>query len=107
MELIGNKDNPAPRLKDLPPKNPEKFYSTLREDLQRMHQKDIVHGDLSEYNILNNKEEPVIIDFSMGVLTDHPLADEFLRRDLKNVSRYFRKYGIKEDEEELYRYITQ
>jgi RIO kinase 1 len=69
-----------------------------------MYEAEIVHGDLSEYNILNDGE-PVIIDLSMGVLLDHPLAEEMLERDVHNILTYFHTLGITEKEDELLKFI--
>jgi len=65
----------------------------------------MVHADLSEFNILNFEEEPVFIDLSQSTTTEHPQAQEFLRRDVRNVVKYFNKQGLKLDEEEVYNKI--
>jgi len=39
-------------------------------------------------------DEPVLFDLSQAVTLDHPMADYFLRRDLKNLLRYFSKLGL-------------
>jgi RIO kinase 2 len=62
----------------------------------------IVHGDLSEYNIMvtvrDDEEEPLIIDWPQYVEKDHPSASELLRRDVAYVLRFFRKaYGVEMD----------
>ncbi len=53
----------------------------------------IVHGDLSEYNIIVVPEtsEAYIIDWPQYVERDHPLADKLLRRDVEYVVRFFKK----------------
>ncbi|AEM38668.1 Non-specific serine/threonine protein kinase [Pyrolobus fumarii 1A] len=56
----------------------------------------IVHGDLSEYNILvtlteEGEEEPLIIDWPQYVEKDHPMAEHLLRRDVEYVVRFFRR----------------
>lgn len=50
----------------------------------------LVHGDLSEYNILYFKEELYIIDVSQTMEDNHPVAIEFLKRDLYNMNLYFK-----------------
>ena len=62
----------------------------------------LVHADLSEYNILNNDEELVIIDVGQTVSTRHPNAKEFFERDILNISRYFAKQGVDTDYEKMY-----
>jgi len=54
----------------------------------------LVHGDLSEYNIMIWEEKPVICDISQAVLLDHPLSDQLLRRDIVNINNYFSELGV-------------
>jgi RIO kinase 1 len=49
----------------------------------------LVHGDLSEYNVMVFNGEPYIIDVSQAILTDHPNALDLLRRDITNLVRFF------------------
>ena len=97
MGLIGNKDKVAPRLKELAPKNPKKFSNELIKHLNILYNTGFVHGDLSEFNLLNHNEVPYIIDLSHGTKLDNPLAKELLERDIKNLVRYFNKLGLKLD----------
>ena len=89
MEFIGFNGEAAPRLKDRSPKNLQKFSKELIKNLRLLHKADLVHGDLSEFNILNYKDKPIIIDFSHGVKLNYPSAYELLERDAKNIKRYF------------------
>jgi RIO kinase 2 len=59
----------------------------------------VVHGDLSEYNVLLTAEHRVVvIDWPQAVQRSHPNADEYLRRDVQNVVRFFnRRYGLTVD----------
>jgi RIO kinase 1 len=54
----------------------------------------LVHGDLSEYNILYHNRQVYIIDVSQSVDLDHPKALEFLREDCKHVNDFFKKSGL-------------
>ena len=54
----------------------------------------LVHGDLSEYNILYHDGEVVLIDVSQSVDLDHPKALEFLREDCKHVNDFFGRAGV-------------
>lgn len=54
----------------------------------------LVHGDLSEYNILYHERQVYIIDVSQSVDLDHPKALEFLREDCKHVNDFFRRVGV-------------
>ena len=54
----------------------------------------LVHADLSEFNIFKLGGERVMFDMGSAVLRSHPQADEFLRRDVSNMVRFFRKRGL-------------
>jgi len=54
----------------------------------------LVHGDLSPYNILVWKEDPYMIDLSQAVLITHPDATRLLRRDMEKVEAFFSAQGI-------------
>ncbi len=102
MEYIGVDGNPAPHLKDVEIRKPGKLFKTLFGHIKSMYQDaKLVHADFSEYNILMIDEEPTIIDVGQAVLTKHPMASEFLDRDLKNLVRFFKKHGISKDAETL------
>jgi len=108
MQFIGKNGDQAPVLKEMPPKDPEKFYEHLLENIQKLYQKaNLVHGDISEYNIMIWQNKPVLFDIAQAVPLEHPMADTFLRRDITNLTRYFRKLGVAVlTEEEAYRRIT-
>lgn len=103
IEFIGDKDgNPVPTVKNLPPQDPNEFYEKLVEQMDRFINKaNLIHGDLSSYNILNFDEEPVIIDVSQSVVSDHIIANELLERDIKNISFEFSKMGVDTSIEDL------
>lgn len=100
MGFIG-KDDPAPKIKDLRPKNPQKFFDEVIASVQKLAHAGLVHGDLSEYNILNDNEKPVFIDFSQSTVTQSGSAAELMRRDITNVCNFFRKLGVKSDPEQI------
>ena len=103
IEFIGDKEgNPAPTVKNLPPEDPNDFYEKLVNQMDRFINKaNLIHGDLSSYNILNFDEEPVIIDVSQSVVRDHIIANELLERDIKNISFEFSKMGVDTSIEDL------
>ena len=100
LEFIGSED-PAPKLKDLPPKNLENFFEEVVLNMKKLHKAGLVHGDLSAFNILNFNDKPVFIDMSQSVTFENQLASEYLKRDVKNVCGYFRKLGLKVNDEEV------
>jgi len=102
MEFIGRNGEAAKTLKENPTKNTEEFHSTIVDFLAKMLYKGkIVHADLSEYNILNNNEEFVVIDVGQAILLSHPRAKEFFNRDLNNISNYLGKKDKKMTKESL------
>ncbi|MGB9841428.1 MAG: serine protein kinase RIO [Candidatus Bathyarchaeales archaeon] len=95
MEFIGKNGVNAPSLKEQPPSNPEKVYTLLLTYLKRLYGKaELVHGDLSEYNIMMWKGKPVLFDMAQAVPTSHPMAQFFLNRDLANINRFFSRLGV-------------
>jgi len=108
MEFIGKNGVSAPAMKEQRPKNPEKTYEILLDSLRRLYSKaELVHGDLSEYNIMTWRERPVLFDMSQAVPLSHPMADFLLHRDLTNLNRYFSRLGVKVPSiEECYKKVT-
>jgi RIO kinase 1 len=95
MEFIGENGISAPLLREIPLKNPDRIYRQILANVKRLYRKaDLVHADLSEYNVMIWKGKPVLFDVSQTVPKEHPMASEFLRRDLENISRYFKRLGV-------------
>ena len=96
MEYIGFGSIPAPLLKDIV--NPREIVNLMDELLnfiKDLYQKaELVHGDLSEFNILYHNQKPIVIDISQAVSIHHPKAEVFLVRDIKNIFKYFEKLGL-------------
>ncbi len=102
MEFIGEGGLPAPRLRDKPPADPAAAFESIKKDMKLAFQgARLVHGDLSEYNVLNLDEELYVIDVAQSVLSRHPMAKELLERDIRNVGHYFKRFGIPVDAEKL------
>ena len=108
MEFIGIHD-PASELKDQPPKDPKRFFKKVIDNMHKLFGVGLIHGDLSPFNILNHEEDPVFIDFSQATMKTASNAQELLRRDVKNICIYFRKYfPISEiEEEKIYKKIIK
>ncbi|MCX8154137.1 MAG: serine protein kinase RIO [Candidatus Bathyarchaeota archaeon] len=95
MEFIGKNGVNAPSLKEQPPSNPEEVYKLLLTYVKRLYSKaELVHGDLSEYNLMMWKGKPVLFDMAQAVPTSHPMAQFFLNRDLANINRFFSRLGV-------------
>jgi RIO kinase 1 len=93
MELVTDAhDEPAPRLNDLEFSAEEAltYHALLMREVVRMLGAGIVHGDLSEYNILLGAAGPVIIDLPQAVdAAGNNHARDMLERDVANLTNYF------------------
>ncbi|MFH0970037.1 MAG: serine protein kinase RIO [Candidatus Diapherotrites archaeon] len=96
MEFIGEKGKASPQLKDAQVKNKKAFYEKTCDAIAKMLDAQLIHGDLSEYNILVKKDKPVIIDCGQVIPTIHPNAKMYYERDLKNMLKVFHREGMKE-----------
>jgi RIO kinase 1 len=101
MEYIGTEEMPAPLLKDVFLDSPDEIFDDIVENLRKIVDVGLVHGDLSEYNILMDGDVPVIIDVGQGVPLEHSMAEEWLQRDIENITRYFVKLGIDAEIEDV------
>jgi RIO kinase 1 len=96
MEFIGRGGVPAPLLRETALDHPGRVYDKIAGAVRRLYQKaQLVHGDLSEYNIMMNDSTPVIFDFAQAVPPQHPMARTFLERDLVRLNDYFSKIGVR------------
>lgn len=95
MTFIGEDGVPAPLLREEAPLDPVQFYNKLLDEMKLMYTKaGLVHGDLSEYNIMVWEESPVIFDVSQALLISHPLAESLIKRDIFNINSYFKRLDI-------------
>jgi RIO kinase 1 len=52
--------------------------------------------------------KPVLFDFAQAVVASHPMSTIFLKRDLQNLNRYFKKLGVNVSSvDEMYRKVTE
>jgi Serine/threonine protein kinase involved in cell cycle control len=101
MELVGAVTDRARRLNEVDVENPQTAFEVVREYMRRLHTAGLVHGDLSEYNMIIHDGELVFIDLGQAVTVHHPRADAFLRRDCENVARFFGDLGVAVSPEQL------
>ena len=107
MEYIGSERNAAPMLKNVLIEEPDRYYHEIIEEYFKIynHAK-MVHADLSEYNILVTDEgELVVIDIGQCVVMEHPRAQEWFVRDMKNISHFFAKRGAETDWRKAVKYV--
>lgn len=97
MELITDSEgNVAPRLSDLilTPKQARTYHKTLIDQIVKMLCAGIVHGDLSQYNVLVSNQGPVIIDLPQAVnAADNHQARLMIKRDIDNLTAYFGRFA--------------
>ncbi len=93
MELLTDSaGNAAPRLNDvaLSAETAREYHSILIRQVVRMLCAGIVHGDLSEYNVLVDTSGPVIIDLPQAIdAAANNQACKMLLRDVANLATYF------------------
>ena len=97
MELVtGDDGNAAPRLNDveLAPDVALELHRRLVGEVVRMLGAGVVHGDLSEFNILLGGDGPVIIDLPQAVdAAGNNHAQRMLLRDVDNLRRFFGRFA--------------
>ena len=97
MELVTDDNGQAaPRLNDLvlTPETARAYHRELITQVVRMLCAGIVHGDLSEYNVLVGSEGPVIIDLPQAVdAAGNNHACSMLERDVNNLATYFGRFA--------------
>ncbi|ELR19424.1 uncharacterized protein ACA1_266810 [Acanthamoeba castellanii str. Neff] len=130
MTFLGKDGWPAPKMKEavLSTNKWRELYVQCIRMMRTMYQQcRLVHGDLSEYNILYAlplccaahagthpvsrvwyyKGELYFIDVSQSVEHDHPHALDFLRLDCNNITLWFSKHGVPAmTTRELFEFVT-
>jgi RIO kinase 1 len=90
MELVVDAEgHSAPSLSDIEftPEDAREYHSELIRQVQRMLCTGLIHGDLSQYNILAGRDGPVIIDLPQAVnAAGNNSARAMLLRDVDNLT---------------------
>ncbi|WP_254864525.1 serine/threonine-protein kinase Rio1 [Halovivax gelatinilyticus] len=107
MEYIGDESGRAKRLGEVHVENPETAYEVMREYMRRLYAAGIVHGDLSEYNVVFQDGQLVVIDLGQAVTVHHPNSRGFLERDCRNVASFFGRQGMDVDGDDVLEFVTQ
>ena len=101
MELVTDEHgDAAPRLNDVAftPEDARRHHATLLVEVMRMLCAGVVHGDLSEFNILLGHDDgvdgPVIIDLPQAVdAAGNNHAKRMLLRDVENLRNFFGQFA--------------
>jgi len=78
--------------------NAEEVLDEILENIKGAYQKaKVIHADLSEFNVVLKPDGHIlIIDWPQFVKTDHPNAEMLLKRDVRNILKFFkRRFNIK------------
>ncbi len=97
MELVVDEDgDPAPRLDDVAfdVEIARDYHGRMMQEIVRMLCAGLVHGDLSEFNVLIDHSGPVVIDLPQAVnAAGNNNAKMMLLRDVNNMTQYFGQYA--------------
>ena len=97
MEMVQDADgDPAPRLNDVQatPEQAREWHAFLMRQVVLMLCAGLIHGDLSEYNVLLDAAGPVIIDLPQAVdAAGNNNAFAMLQRDVDNITAYCGRYA--------------
>ena len=94
MEYIGDESRPAPSLREVRLEAPKAVYEDVVANLRAIRKSELVHADMSEYNLLWWQDRVVVIDVGQAVPLDHPRSEEWFRRDLSNIARFFKRLRV-------------
>ena len=78
----------------------ETLFDRLLDNVQLWLAYNIIHGDLSAYNVLyrGERDAPMVIDFPQAIDPRfNTNAFRFLSRDIENLGRYFERFGVQRD----------
>jgi RIO kinase 1 len=104
MEFVGDEDGPAPQLKDVELHADEacRVFDRLLWNVELFLANNLIHADLSPFNILYRDGRGTIIDFPQAVdARTNRNSYELLRRDLEHLTAYFAKLGVSADPDRL------
>ncbi len=95
MDYIGDDTMPAPMLKSVSVDDPEAALDDVLDNMRCIQKAGLVHGDLSEYNLLLWEGRTYVIDVGQAVTLDHRNSEDWFTRDVGNIARYFKRLGCK------------
>jgi RIO kinase 1 len=116
MELVNDVDgDTAPRLIEaaIDAENAGPLYRDLRSQMIKVLCCDLIHGDLSPYNVLLGAAGPTIIDFPQAISAAHNSQSEgFFLRDFENIHTFFEEHdrrllAARSDGREIWRAYTR
>jgi RIO kinase 1 len=106
MEYLGDEEAPAPQLRQvsLEAREAREVFDRLLWNVEVLLRANVIHADLSPFNVLWWEERAVIIDLPQAVdPRTNPNAAEFLARDVANLCRHFERFGVRSDPDRIAR----
>lgn len=100
MDYIGDEAMAAPALQEvsLDPAEAENLFRELLRNIELMLAHDLIHGDLSAYNVLYWAGSITLIDFPQVVnCHTNENANVILQRDIERICEYFARQGVASD----------
>jgi len=114
MQYLGDAESVAPMLQHVSLGAPELFLETTLSGIVGLAEAGIVHSDLSPFNILVHRSEPWFIDLAAGIRVDRLGSPPWVRllealraleKGLGSLQRYFRRYGLDFETQDLIRRV--
>lgn len=105
MSYVGDEHMPAPPLHtvELLDDEVQPLFDNTMRNIKLMLEHGMIHGDLSEYNILYWAGEITFIDFPQIVSVElNPNANMILKRDILRVCQYFNQFGLNANPDEIH-----
>jgi RIO kinase 1 len=106
MEYLGDVETSAPQLRrvDLNGRQANDVLDRLLWNVELALRHNLIHADLSAYNVLWWEDRATIIDLPQAVdPRSNPHASDLLGRDIANVCRHFERYGVHRDPDAITR----
>jgi serine/threonine-protein kinase RIO1 len=99
MSWLGDTEGfPAPQMKEIKLSSTKAWAGAYTQVVRLMcgmyHRCHLVHGDLSEFNLLWHEKRVWVIDTAQAVDVSHPSALVFLQRDAQNITRFFARKNV-------------
>ncbi len=93
LEFVGENGVPTKTLVES--EVDQEDYNSAITLIERLYKEaKLVHGDFSEFNIFKTEKGLVLFDLGSAVDLQHPNSNEFLKRDINNISNFFAKRGL-------------
>jgi RIO kinase 1 len=97
MTYVGDEETAAPQLRSVRPEPEEArdLFEQVMRAVQLLLYRNVIHGDLSAYNVLVWEGEATVIDLPQAVdPRKNRHAEEMLRRDVTRICEHFARFGV-------------